>query len=170
MVSAIDIPATSLALAGLPIPKRMDGQSFLGPHAKFRSEIFGARDRCDETVDRIRSVRTERYKLIRNYYPERPYTQPNAYKEKQYPVLNLMKQLHAAGKLTPEQELFMAPRRPAEELYDLETDPDEIHNLAGDVAHQKIQDELRARLDRWIADTHDRGAIPENPAVIDKQK
>lgn len=170
MVSAVDISATSLALAGLPLPKGLDGQPFLGPNAKTRSEIFGARDRCDETVDRIRSVRTERYKLIRNYYPDRPYTQPNAYKEKQYPVLNLMKQLHAEGKLTREQELFMAPRRPAEELYDLQTDPEEIHNLAASPEHRQVLKELEARLDHWIAETHDRGAIPEDPAVIEKQK
>lgn len=170
MVSAIDISATSLALAGLEVPKGLDGQPFLGPNAKTRTEIFGARDRCDETVDRIRSVRTERYKLIRNYYPDRPYTQKNAYKERQYPVLNLMKQLHAEGKLTREQELFMAPRRPAEELYDLQADPDEIHNLAAAPEHRKTLKELEARLDRWIAETHDRGAIAEDPAIIEKQK
>jgi len=170
MVSAIDIPATSLVLAGLDVPKGFDGQPVLGPGAKTRTEIFGARDRCDETVDRIRSVRTDRYKLIRNYYPDRPYTQANAYKEKQYPVLNLMKQLHAEGKLTPAQELFMAPRRPGEELYDLQTDPNEIHNLAAAPSHRAALKDLRARLDRWIAATHDRGAIPEDPAVIEKQK
>lgn len=170
MVSAIDIPATSLALAGLEVPKGLSGQPFLGPKAKFRAEIFGARDRCDETVDRIRSVRTERYKLIRNYYPDRPYTQTNAYKERQYPVLNLMKQLQAEGKLTPEQELFMAPKRPAEELYDLQTDPSEIHNLAALPQHSKTLKALRARLDRWIAATHDHGATPEDPAVYEKQR
>lgn len=170
MVSAIDISATSLALAGLEIPKGLDGQPFLGPNAKTRTEIFGARDRCDETVDRIRSVRTERYKLIRNYYPDRPYTQKNAYKERQYPVLNLMKQLHAEGKLTREQELFMAPRRPAEELYDLQADPEEIHNLAASPTYRKTLKDLEARLDRWIAETHDRGAIAEDPATIEKQK
>lgn len=170
MVSAIDISATSLALAGMAVPQGLDGQPFLGPNAKTRTEIFGARDRCDETVDRIRSIRTERYKLIRNYYPDRPYTQKNAYKERQYPVLNLMKQLHAEGKLTREQELFMAPRRPAEELYDLQADPEEIHNLAASPEHRKTLKDLEARLDRWITETHDRGAIAEDPATIEKQK
>jgi len=47
--------------------------------------------------------------------PERPYTQTNAYKERSYPMLNLMKELHAQGKLTPVQALFMAPRKPDED-------------------------------------------------------
>ena len=170
MVSAIDVPATSLSLAGLELPKGMHGQPFLGARAKTRTEIFGARDRCDETVDRIRSVRTERYKLIRNYFPERPYTQTNAYKEKQYPVLNLMKQLQVEGKLSPDQQLFMAPRRPAEELYDLQSDPSEIRNLAGSPTHIQTLKDLRARLDRWIANTRDRGTSPEDPAIIERQK
>ena len=170
MVSAIDIPVTSLALAGVPVPPGLDGQVILGAGAKTRSEIFGARDRCDETVDRIRSVRTDRYKLIRNYYPDRPYTQANAYKERQYPVLNLLKQLHAEGKLNAVQDRFLAPTRPAEELYDLKTDPGETHNLAALKEHQAVLKELRARLDRWLAETKDQGAAPEDPAVIEKMK
>jgi arylsulfatase A-like enzyme len=170
MVSAIDISATSLALAGIKRPAGLDGQPFLGRAAKTRKEIFGARDRCDETVDRIRSVRTERYKLIRNYYPDRPYAQTNAYKERQYPILNRMKQLHTEGKLTPEQSLFFAPHRPAEELYDLRNDPHEVRNLAGLTEHRATLAELRGKLDGWIAATRDRGATPEGPAVIERMK
>src|SRR5205085_7790478 len=136
LVSAIDISATSLELAGVNLAKNIQGQPFLGPSAKKRDYIFGARDRCDETVDRIRSVRNERYKYIRNFMPERPYTQPNAYKERAYPALAVLKRLHSEGKLTPAQELFMAPKKPEEELYDLKSDPDEIHNLAASPKHQ----------------------------------
>src|SRR5205807_2188636 len=98
LVSAIDISATSLEIAGLQ-PK-LQGQPFFGAAARKRKYIFGARDRCDETVDRIRSVRDERYKYIKNFMPERPYTQRNAYKERAYPALAVMKRLHAEGKLT----------------------------------------------------------------------
>lgn len=166
LVSAIDIPATSLTLAGLPLPKSFHGRPFLGSGRKKRSEIFAARDRCDETVDRIRCVRGERFKLIRNYYPDRPYTQTNAYKERQYPVLNLMKQLHAEGKLTPDQARFMAPTRPDEELYDLKADPHELRNLAALPAHRSTLNDLRRRLDRWINETRDQGATPEAAAEI----
>jgi hypothetical protein len=95
--------------------------------------------------------------------PERPYTQPNAYKEKQYPMLNLMKELQAQGKLTPAQLLFMAPRRPEEELYDLKEDPYEINNLAARPEQQERLKQMRAILEKWIKDTDDKGQYPEAP-------
>jgi hypothetical protein len=93
--------------------------------------------------------------------PERPYTQPNNYKDTSYPPLMLMRQLHADGKLTPIQDLFMADQRPEEELFDLHADPDEVHNLAGDPQQQVKLGEMRKLLEDWIAETHDTGATPE---------
>jgi N-sulfoglucosamine sulfohydrolase len=167
LVSAIDISATSLHLAGVPLPASMEGQVFLGPEKKERKYIFGARDRCDETVDRIRSVHTKDFNYIRNFHPESPYTQTNAYKWRQYPVLREMTRLHAEGKLTVAQELFFAPRKPAEELYDLRNDPDEIHNLADSAQHRKTLKELRAAMDQWIKETGDMGAVPEKVSAIE---
>ncbi|MCC2670901.1 MAG: atsG, partial [Armatimonadetes bacterium] len=74
------------------------------------------------------------------------------------------------GKLTPEQSLFFAPHRPAEELYDLRNDPHEVRNLAGLTEHRATLAELRGKLDGWIAATRDRGATPEEPAVIERMK
>jgi len=170
LVSAIDITATSLALAGLPVPETMQGRPFLGPNAQSRDAIFAARDRCDETVDRIRCVRDKRFKYIRNFHPERPFLQLNRYKEKQYPVLRLMRKLHLEQKLAPEQALFMASRRPKEELYDLQSDPHEINNLAHDPDFQPQLAKMRAQLDAWIKDTHDQGEIPEDPAIAEQFK
>jgi len=102
----------------------MQGRIFLGDRCEpARQYAFGARDRCDETVMRIRSVRDARYRYIRNFTPEKPLLSPNAYKERQYPVWNLLKELHAEGKLAPAQESLCQPTMPAEELYDLEADP-----------------------------------------------
>src|SRR5262249_35065283 len=56
LVSAIDISASSLKIAGVTLPTNMQGRAFLEPGVVPRKYIFGARDRCDETVDRIRSV------------------------------------------------------------------------------------------------------------------
>jgi arylsulfatase A-like enzyme len=145
-----------LKLAGAALPKNIQGQVILGLGAQQRKYVFGARDRCDETVDRIRSVRNDRYKYIRNFMPERPYTQPNAYKERSYPALAVMKRLHGEGKLTPEQELFMAPQRPPEEFYDLKTDPHEVHNLATSPGNEKELRELRAALQTWMTECDDR--------------
>ncbi|HXK60392.1 MAG TPA: sulfatase [Acidobacteriota bacterium] len=165
LVSAIDFGATSLNLAGIPLPPKMQGRPFLGPGASRREYIVAARDRCDETVDRIRCVRDTRFKYIRNFYPERPYSQLNRYKETQYPVMRLMRRLHAEGKLTPAQAKFMTDSRPAEELYDLTKDPHELENLAGSAEFQEELVRLRGILDRWIADTGDRGTVPEDPSI-----
>jgi N-sulfoglucosamine sulfohydrolase len=163
LVSSIDITATSLKLAGIEPPPNMEGQVMIGPGAKKRDHIIAARDRCDETVDRIRCVRTKKYKYLKNFYPERAYTQPNVYKDTSYPPLRVMRQLKEEGKLTGPPALFMADRRPPEELYDLEADPYEIQNLAGSPEHQKTLEELRGVLNRWIKETGDKGEIVEDP-------
>jgi N-sulfoglucosamine sulfohydrolase len=166
LLAAIDLAPTMLDIAGAKKPAKMQGEIFLGSHAaRPRQYVFGARDRCDETVFRFRTVRDSRYRYIRNFTPDRPFLQPNEYKEKQYPVWNLLKQLHAEGKLTPAQDFLCASIMPAEELYDLETDPHEIHNLATAPQHQRVLKRLRAALEKWIAETNDQGSQLEPPEL-----
>ncbi|MDA0207549.1 MAG: sulfatase [Acidobacteria bacterium] len=168
LISHIDITATSLALCGIERPADYDAQVFIGPaSAAPRTVQFAARDRADETVDRIRAARTSEWKYIRNYYPERPYTQPNHYKDTSYPSLQVLRQWKAEGKLTAAQQPFMADTRPPEELYDLKADPYELHNLAADEAQLAALDDMRTQLDGWIAATHDTGATPENPLPVE---
>ncbi len=76
--------------------------------------------------------------------PDRRWTQPNAYKEQQYPALDVMRQLYGEHKLTPEQARFMGPFRPEEELYDIQDDPHELRDLAESPEH----DEILARVPR----------------------
>jgi len=161
LVSTIDITATSLELAGIGPPVHMHGRLVFGRDAKPRDCIVAAVDRCDESVDRVRCVRAQRFKYLRNFYPERPYCQPNVYRDTEYPSLRVMRELHGLGKLTPQQAHFTAPHRPEEELYDLEADPHELHNLAGSPDHQQTLSEMRAILDRWIKETGDKGETPE---------
>ena len=57
----------------------MQGRPFLGEKAGEAKEyVFGARDRCDETAMRIRTVRDARYRYIKNFTPEVPLLAPNA--------------------------------------------------------------------------------------------
>lgn len=168
LVDMIDLSATTLAWAGIPKPPKMEGRVFLSEKADPpRQFSFGARDRCDETVFRIRTVRDARYRYIRNFTPDRPFLSPNAYKERSYPVWNLIKQLAAEGKLDPVQSVLAAPTMPSEELYDLQTDPYETRNLVGspDPEHQQALARLRAALDQWLAETRDAGAQLEPPEV-----
>ena len=102
--------------------------------------------------------------------PERPYMQPNNYKETQYPMWNLMKRLYAEGKLTPEQALFCAPTKPAEELYDLKNDPNELNNLAITARYKNTLFKMRSILDNWIKTTGDKGQFPEKKIWLPAKK
>lgn len=168
LISLIDLAATTLSLAGVKLPAGFHGQPFLGPEARRRDLVFTARDRIDDTLDRVRTVRDAQFKYIRNFQPERPYIQPMAYAEMTNPNFNLMKQLLAEGKLNADQAKFMAASRPAEELYDLKNDPWEFHNLAGQPEHAAALKRLRESLDAWIKDTHDQGETPEDPAALQR--
>ena len=147
----------------------MQGRVFLGDGCEAdRTYSFGARDRCDVTVMRIRTVRDARWRYIRNFTPETPLLAPNEYKERSYPVWNLLKELNAAGKLTPEQAALCAPRMPDEELYDLDHDPYEIHNLA---TSERPEDRaaltrLRSALEQWIDDVGDQGRVMESAETV----
>jgi uncharacterized sulfatase len=154
-VAFVDFAPTVLSIAGAPIPKSVEGQVFLGPNrAKDRDVVFGARDRFDNADDRIRSARDSRYEYIRNYHPELPYSQPMPYAE----AGNTMKAWRAlaeAGRLEGASALFFAAVKPPQELYDTQTDPDEVNNLAGDPRYAAIMARLSDALDRWMKQTGD---------------
>ena len=160
MVSHIDIPVTSLALAGIDIPPYMQGKSIFIEDYQEQKYIFTARDRCDETVDTIRSVRTQKFKYIRNFLPHCSHMQRSQYKEGKKMVQEALK-LYAEGKLNSLQAKAFQPTRPIEELYDLENDPFETKNLAADTAHQETLIHLRSKLQAWMIETKDMGLVPE---------
>jgi len=169
LISGIDLAPTMLALAAVARPPRMQGRIFLGAQAEPpREVVFGQRDRCDMTQMRLRSVRDQRWRYIRNFTPWVPFLARNEYKERQYPVWNLLKELHAQGKLTPAQAFLCQPTMPPEELYDLQTDPWQIHNLATSPQpdHQAALARLRATLERWIVETGDQGQRLETQEEI----
>ena len=165
LVSGVDFTPTTLALTGIEIPVQVQGQVFLGSGATTRHAVYAARDRCDGMDDRIGCIRTQRYKLIRNYHPERSYMQFNGYKKQQYPLWSLLPLLSEKGELSPAQQHFVQPARPAEELYGLEADPHEINNLAADPDYDTVRRELAGQLDSWIKETGDMGGTPESPEV-----
>jgi arylsulfatase A-like enzyme len=161
LLAAIDLAPTMLAIAGAMKPPTMQGDIFLGDRAgQPRQYVFGARDRCDETVFRFRTVRDARYRYIRNFTPDRPLLQANNYKERQYPVWNLIKELAQEKQLTPLQAVLAAPTMP-EELYDTQRDPHETVNLADSSEHADVVKRLRSALDQWIEESNDQGRILE---------
>lgn len=149
LVSFIDLAPTLLALAGAQRPDYLEGQNFLDPTVAPNRYIFAARDRMDETMDRQRAVRDERFKYVRSWYPQQPGGHELAYRDNQAMTRD-MRDLWRAGKLNADQaRWFEAPGE--EQLYDLRNDPFELHNLAGDPLYQAERARLRATLDEWLA-------------------
>ena len=164
LTSTLDIAATSLALAAIDIPGYFDGVNLFGSEFKPRKHVISARDRCDYTIDYIRSVRTDRYRYIRNFLTDRPLLQPQYRDNRDYTIF--LRKAHQAGTLPPlVDKIFFGPR-PREELYDLQQDPHEIRNLAGDPALQKVLQEHREILANWQKRTDDKGQYPESDAGL----
>ena len=165
LVELIDLAPISLAAARLPVPAVMQGKNVFAADYTARAEVFAARDRCDETVERIRSVRDGKFLYILNFYPQRPALQPNAYKDGKT-IVQALRALHEAKTLDPLAErLLFSPTRPAEELYEWTSDRWQVKNIAGDPALRTTLEKMRARLDRWIVETKDQG--PESDAMYD---
>jgi uncharacterized sulfatase len=165
LIAFVDFAPTILTMAGASVPANMQGGVFLGDRrARQREYIFAARDRMDEAPDRIRAVRDKRFKYIRNFHPELPYAQRIPYNEEN-PTMRAWRRLHEEGKLKGPPALFFAPTKPAEELYDTLTDPDEVRNLVADPKYRKTLVRMRAALDKWISETRDMGEIPEEELI-----
>lgn len=161
LTSLLDLMPTTLAAAGVPTPD-LPGANLLDANWKGHEQVFAARDRCGDAIDRIRSVRTRDFKYIRNFHPEIPYLQHSGYKKLAYPVETLMKVMHEQGRW---DTLFMAKTRPEEELYDLLADPYELTNLAADPVYAERLANMRAAVNQWIEESGDKGAIDESETV-----
>ncbi|MCH9022154.1 MAG: sulfatase-like hydrolase/transferase [Planctomycetes bacterium] len=161
LISAIDIAPTLLTVAGIKPPSIMQGQVFLGPRAEKRDTVFAASDRCDETIDTARCVRSKKYKYIRNFTTDKPYLQPNQTKDRQVPARNILRSLSKQNKRQPGQTLLASMQKPTEEFYDIRKDPFEVDNLANSPTHKKEVELFRGILRDWMRNTGDLGLIPE---------
>lgn len=153
ITSTLDIPATTLALGGVDLPAYLDGQNLFSDTYQPLEYVASARDRCDYTIDKIRTVRTDQFRFIKNYFPERPLMQPQ-YRDSAPAVVNL-KQLHQSGKLTDYQAKHWFGERAVEELYDIEADPHQINNLANDPEYQEVMAKHRELLETWRTEIGD---------------
>lgn len=168
IISLIDVTAATLEIAGMPAPPLMHGRSSLRPADPPRRFAFAARDRIDETIQRIRSVHDERYHYIRTFSEGPTFASLNRYKEKCFLILPLMRAMHARGELTGPARALMERCGPCEELYDTVGDPHEIRNLVDSPSpdHRAALNRLRAALDTWMVETGDLGAQPEPPEMV----
>ncbi|MDB5324070.1 MAG: sulfatase [Phycisphaerales bacterium] len=160
-VSFVDFAPTVLSLAGVNSPKYFQGRAFAGAKkaAEAGEYAFCHRDRMDERYDLVRTARDKRYRYIRNYRPDLPWGQHVQYMFQQRGY-RAWEKLHKAGKLNEVQERFWG-EKPAEELYDLSTDPDEVKNLVDSPEHKEVLGRMRAALRGHILEIRDNGFIPE---------
>lgn len=164
LVTYLDLPATALTLAGIEVPKNMQGRSLLRKGAKTikaRQYIFGARDRADDMYDLSRCVFDGRYLYIRHYMPHLPPIQEGyIFSPLQKESLIELHRIHDLGMDTGISSRLWEPR-PFEELYDLVQDPQELQNLAEDASVKGVKFRLANRLRSWILETRDSAFLPE---------
>jgi arylsulfatase A-like enzyme len=166
LVSGEDFAPTMLEAAGVTPPTQMSGVSYLkllrGEPFQGRKYVFAERgphggdggmrpDISAATFDLVRCIRSDRFKLIYNCTPHQSVGPVDSQRD---PAWQEMKAAHAAGTL-PDQFVkayFTAPRATFE-LYDLDADPGELRNLAGQAAYRQTEQELkRALTERMVLD------------------
>lgn len=159
-VGFVDLAPTLLSIAGKKPPVHMQGHAFMGKHQTSNQEYgYGFRGRMDERYDMVRSVVGEKFIYIRNYMPHKPYGQHVSYMF-QTPTTQVWKKMFEDGKLNQAQSHFWKTK-PAEELYDLQKDPDEVMNLAKSSEHASILKKMRSAHLSHIRKIRDIGFLPE---------
>ncbi len=156
LVSLMDLAATWLDVASATIPKEMEAQS-LAPLLRGETDavheyVYSERNWHDNW-DPARCVVGERYKLIQNYRPE--VGNLNSLDLLRSPSFQSIRRLAEEGKLKEPLTWYLNDTKPRVELYDLETDPGEWHNLADDSDRADRVRTMQQALGKWMNATHD---------------
>ncbi len=160
LISFLDMPKTWLAITGSAIPKDMQGNIFLGDQQDPpRKCLFMARERMDDVPDMQRAVRDDRFLYIRSYEPFRPNGQYLEYLWKA-PSMPAWEACYKAGRTDSLTGAFFRPKA-VEQLFDCDSDPDNVKNLAADPAHAERLARMRDVLKIQQTTTHDCGFLPE---------
>jgi len=148
LVDMLDLSATTLAWAGIEQPAWVEGQNLFGEDFKTRTFVGGQKDRLDHAIDRVRTIRTDQYRYVRNYKLDRIFLQPQ-YRDRQNYTQNLH-QLYQEGGLSDRHREIYFGERPAEELYDVSVDPCMMQNLVGVPGFEDELHTHRSILEAWL--------------------
>jgi uncharacterized sulfatase len=162
LVSFVDLAPTLLSIVGVKPPEWMQGHAFAGPHqSEAQPFIHGERGRMDERMDLVRSTTDGRYVYLRNYFPHVSQAQRVAY-QFQTPTTRVWYQLFSEGKTNDAQSIFWRVPKAPEELYDLQTDRDEVKNLANSTEHRAVLEKLRNAQREHLLKVKDICFLPES--------
>jgi arylsulfatase A-like enzyme len=171
MVCWPDLLPTFIELAGGTVPAGLDGKSFAGilrgTATTHRDRVFATHSGDgDFNVYPIRAVRTRDWKYVRNLHPE---FQHHTHISRSTGPSGLVywKTWLAAAERDPAAAAVVTryTTRPAEELYDLRHDPNELRNLAGDPAQAARLAAMRADLDGWMKQQGDTQPVFGKPLL-----
>lgn len=148
LVSSLDLMPTVLALAGLPKAETMKGISFAAllknPQQQYRDMVFAEQHDHGLPINK-RAARDGRYLYIINVGENKN----NCVLEAQ-PMGKEMIQAFVEKKLNRAQLLCFLSKPAGEELYDVEQDPLQLHNLAADPAKDSVRLMMKKRLDAQV--------------------
>ncbi|BCX49448.1 hypothetical protein HAHE_33560 [Haloferula helveola] len=163
LVSSIDFSATILDLADIPIPETVQGASFRttlsDPTYSHRDVAFAERNWHVFQLHE-RAVRSGKWLYIRNWWPARHNVSGESASFRFGAVRELW-ELAAQGELSPGQALLTVTPQPPELLFDVEADPFQMVNLAGETNHSDTLRRMRLLVEQWIEETGD--SVPANP-------
>ncbi|MFK8113314.1 MAG: sulfatase [Rubripirellula sp.] len=161
LVTMMDLPPTMLSIAGVDVPRYMQGRVLMGESAQQEPPyLFFHRDRMDEVYELQRAARDRRWKYIRNYLPHTTYAQHIDYMDAM-PVMQDWRRMSAEGRLSGGQNNWFAMPKPIEELYDTQKDPWELNNLAELPQYADRLTRMRAATEDWQVEIGDSGMVPE---------
>ena len=149
LVNMLDLSATTLSWAGVDVPNWYEGQNLFSKNFTPRVFVAAHKDRLDHTIDRVRTIRTENYRYVRNYKLDRIFLQPQ-YRDSKNFTKNLH-YLYNSGRLSKVCKEIYFGERPAEELYNVSKDPAMIYNLVGNPTFSLELERHRKLLDEWLA-------------------
>jgi N-sulfoglucosamine sulfohydrolase len=184
LVMHTDFAPTFLALAGLGIPAEVTGRSLLPLLQSDASGVTpGSREYVVTAIERhtytrpggglypSRAIRTREFLYIRNYEPDAwPTGGPDFVSSNKTthgdiddgPTKRFMTDEENQRRYAREYQLSFG-KRPAEELYEIASDPDQVNNLAGDPRYEEIRRDLAQRLERHLSETGDPRMREEAP-------
>ncbi|MDP6523331.1 MAG: sulfatase [Kiritimatiellia bacterium] len=166
LLSAIDLVAETVLMAGGTIPAWMQGRSFLRKDSRPRHYIHTAADRIGNIDSCSRAVRSDKFKYIRNFKTPGSINEcTTAYRRAKHPIYHLLSIMGDKNMLTPVQAQLLKPLA-AEELYDLQNDPYETVNLIGNEGFDAVHKELKEQMTGWIESSKDKGVEKDSDAIV----